>query len=292
MTGLERRCRRLLFAYPASYRRDRGEEIIATLLEATEPGRAWPSPRDARALIAGGLRARVAQNRGLSTATSVRLAFLLGAAAYLSFEAAGYLAGVIAEPGIAQALDAYAWLTLATGLLLLATVAVAWLAPRPAGLVMAVAAGVAGTSRVLAVSPGARVWDPSLGWAEAAVTGLLPLVLVVVLSGREPRPPRSWLWIIGLFALVPLAAHLSLDVGLAFPVMYEILLLVPLATIIAWGILDARTLLALAVALALFGLAIVPLVGWSARLDLWPLFAVELALAASGGWRLRRRTSG
>jgi hypothetical protein len=49
---LERRARVLLRAYPADYRRDRAEEVIGTLLEATPDGRPFPSARDARALIA------------------------------------------------------------------------------------------------------------------------------------------------------------------------------------------------------------------------------------------------
>jgi len=58
VTGLERRCRWLLRAYPAWYRRKRGEEMLGTLLEASPPGRKWPSVRDARALVIGGLRVR------------------------------------------------------------------------------------------------------------------------------------------------------------------------------------------------------------------------------------------
>src|SRR5271165_3945492 len=62
-TALERRSRLLLRIYPAAYRRERSEEIIGTLLEATPAGHAWPRLRDARALAVGGLRARAAQNR-------------------------------------------------------------------------------------------------------------------------------------------------------------------------------------------------------------------------------------
>ena len=58
MTGLERRCRWLLRAYPAWYRRDRAGEMLGTLLEASPPGARWPSFRDARALVTGGLRVR------------------------------------------------------------------------------------------------------------------------------------------------------------------------------------------------------------------------------------------
>ena len=58
MTGLERHCRWLLCAYPAWYRRERSGEMLGTLLEASAPGRRWPSFRDARALVIGGLRVR------------------------------------------------------------------------------------------------------------------------------------------------------------------------------------------------------------------------------------------
>jgi hypothetical protein len=58
VTPLERRCGWLLLAYPAWYRRKRSGEMLGTLLEASPPGRSWPSFRDTRALIAGGLRVR------------------------------------------------------------------------------------------------------------------------------------------------------------------------------------------------------------------------------------------
>jgi hypothetical protein len=58
VTGLERRYRWLLRAYPGWYRRERAGEILGTLLAASPPGARWPSLRDARALVAGGLRAR------------------------------------------------------------------------------------------------------------------------------------------------------------------------------------------------------------------------------------------
>ena len=58
MTPLERHCGWLLRAYPAWYRRERAGEMLGTLLEASPPGRRWPSFRDARSLIIGGLRVR------------------------------------------------------------------------------------------------------------------------------------------------------------------------------------------------------------------------------------------
>jgi hypothetical protein len=58
VSPLERRCHWLLHAYPAWYRRNRADEMLGTLLEASPPGSRWPSFRDARALVIGGLRVR------------------------------------------------------------------------------------------------------------------------------------------------------------------------------------------------------------------------------------------
>lgn len=56
---LRRRYRRLLLCYPRAYRRARGDELLATLLEAAPPGRTRPTPREAVDLIRHGLRARL-----------------------------------------------------------------------------------------------------------------------------------------------------------------------------------------------------------------------------------------
>jgi hypothetical protein len=58
VTPLERHCGWLLHAYPSWYRRERAGEMLDTLLEASPPGMMWPSFRDARSLIIGGLRVR------------------------------------------------------------------------------------------------------------------------------------------------------------------------------------------------------------------------------------------
>ncbi|GAA4733197.1 hypothetical protein [Phytohabitans rumicis] len=56
---LARRYRLLLLCYPRAYRRERGEELVATLLEAAPPARTRPSAREAVNLIGHGLRARL-----------------------------------------------------------------------------------------------------------------------------------------------------------------------------------------------------------------------------------------
>ena len=52
-TGLlRRRYRRLLWAYPNWYRRERGREILTTLLDAADPGQHHPSRRDVFDILA------------------------------------------------------------------------------------------------------------------------------------------------------------------------------------------------------------------------------------------------
>ncbi len=56
--ALERRYRRMLFAFPADHRREYGEEMIGVLLASTPEGRRRPRLADALDLVTGGLRAR------------------------------------------------------------------------------------------------------------------------------------------------------------------------------------------------------------------------------------------
>ncbi|WP_127498961.1 hypothetical protein [Actinoplanes solisilvae] len=60
-TNLERRYRRWLFAYPRAYRRQRGPEVLATLLDAAGPDRSRPSAREVSHLLRHGLSRRVAE---------------------------------------------------------------------------------------------------------------------------------------------------------------------------------------------------------------------------------------
>ncbi len=55
---LQRRYALLLRCYPADYRRSRGDEMLATLVESAAAGQRRPTWREATALVLGGLRAR------------------------------------------------------------------------------------------------------------------------------------------------------------------------------------------------------------------------------------------
>jgi hypothetical protein len=53
---LERAYRRLIRAYPRAYRRARGNEIVATLLDGAAPGQRYPRAREVVDVVTGGVR--------------------------------------------------------------------------------------------------------------------------------------------------------------------------------------------------------------------------------------------
>jgi hypothetical protein len=61
--ALERRYRSLLRAYPKAYRDSHGEELVSTLMEASDPQARRPAFREVAALIAGGFAARARNAR-------------------------------------------------------------------------------------------------------------------------------------------------------------------------------------------------------------------------------------
>ncbi|NUR50547.1 MAG: hypothetical protein HOV71_20665 [Hamadaea sp.] len=66
MTRLEVAYRRLLLCYPRSFRRERGPEIVTTLMDAAGPGRTKPTRSEAFDLILSGLRWRFRLPAGLA----------------------------------------------------------------------------------------------------------------------------------------------------------------------------------------------------------------------------------
>jgi hypothetical protein len=174
---LERRARALLRAYPAEYRRERGEEIIGTLLEVASPGRSFPSARDARSLVNGARHARVARNRRLSARENLRLAMLLGMAVFAarSFYYPGYL-GYARTGGLDVAL--------ATGIL--AGLA-PWLRHRAVRVACVIPAGALFVYASLPEFP----WEGSGAIGRMAVF-LAALAALACWRGRGTRPPGSW----------------------------------------------------------------------------------------------------
>jgi hypothetical protein len=247
VSALESRYRRLLRAYPAAYRRERGEEILCTLLEAAQDGRAQPLRRDAPALILSGLRVRAAQNRPLRAAACLRLAALLGIALWLSIGAASALAQALLDwlwmqPGGPLLLPWPVSGMAVGGVLTLTAVAATWLAPRTLGAYVSLAA--------------AASWVPllAIAWRTPTAMGLLLRVaalaiLPVLALGRE-RPPRAWLGWVGAAACLLQGTYPAVLVTTQFSL--EMTLAMAVA---AWLVVDARPAMAVAVAAGLTGLA-------------------------------------
>jgi hypothetical protein len=277
VTRLERRALLLLRAYPAGYRRDHGEEIAGTLLEATPAGRDWPLPRESRALIMAGLRARAAANGRLGTRAGLRQAALLGMAVYLAFPAAvSFLGG---------------WQEAPVGLLTAAAVAAGWRAGRTAAkAAMAAAAAAAWVIHGLASGGGLT---PVL--AEVAC-----LVLFAGLAAG-PRPPRAWLWMPAAVAATgPALAGLppAMAAGRHYPALLAdvpvLALLAVAAAAVLWLAVDARPVIGLLVAISLQGLIAAAVPHMSVRYLLTMLAFWLLApavLAAPALWRLHRQAA-
>jgi hypothetical protein len=181
MSELERRYHRLLRAYPAEYRAERGAEIVGTYLDLAGPQRRWPSPVDAVDLLSGGLRQR------LRAAGSLGLLAGLPVAATLALTTAAVLAVVwLGAVETAPVSDKIRYPPFGPFFSPAAVVWLGWLAATAAA----------------AIRPG---W-----WARAWVAGALALTIAIVpicaITGYF-RPP--------LYILVPQAA-LGL-VALALP---------------------------------------------------------------------------
>jgi hypothetical protein len=275
MTNLERHSRLLLRAYPAAYRRDRGEEIIGTLLEATPAGRSWPVPRDVRSLVLGGLRARAALNQRPTTAANLRIAALVGATAYLVFSAiydARIAVWTLTAPDDVRHIDA--WHSLTAAAVLGAAAVLAWVGSRR----IVVLAGLTGAA-VSLVS-----WL-TLGFPWH-VGELACLALLALCAGRVERPGRAWLWSLALAAVFPLVTDLPPGFW-SFPTAAW--LVAAGAVGLVWSVIDARPVIATSVFLLAFTLP-------SAIDDAGPppgrlLMLILTAVAAFAVWRLHRQSA-
>jgi hypothetical protein len=279
VSALERRSRLLLRAYPAGYRRDRGEEIIGTLLEATPPGRSWLRARDTRALIVGGLKARAAQNRRLTSADNLRIAVMVGVALYLSV----WIGVDLRTAALDFSLPGMVWPALLVGLPLAAALVLAWTAPRIVVLAGALPAAVAVGYFVL-------VRTHLIG---PAVVQLASLAGLVALISRTARPSRRWLWLVGVVVAPAVLPFPHTYLGY-FERLYSGALVLAIFVIsILWAVIDARLIVAIITYLALTvvqsDLAIVTH-GFGIYSQIPPLLIVA-AVAALAVWLLRRQSA-
>jgi hypothetical protein len=281
MSALERRCRLLLRVYPAAYRDVRGEEIIGTLLEATPSGRSWPRPRDIRGLVFGGLRARAAFNRQLTTAANLRVAVLAGVAAYLAFNAVAVSFAVAAEVSTygRTPAESFDWPILLAWVLTLLAVGVAMLTSRRA-MVLAAALPAA------AVACYAGPWGAS---ASVGIgTHLVCLAGLVALAGGK-RPLRRWLVPVGLLAALPAVSLIQPAFGF---LLYAPLLFSIAGISIMWIVIDARPAIAMLVFFLALWLpfAVVNLVQGFGLLAV-PELVIATVVGVPAVWLLRRQSA-
>ncbi len=269
VSALERRCRWLLRAYPAAYRRERGDEMIGTLLETTPDGRAWPRSRDVRALAVGSLRAYAAQNRRLSAAAKLRIAVMAGVSMYPVIFATHCLGTWVIDPGPLL----YEWRIMALGLLVLAAVLPIWLAPR-----------MIATLSALAAAMGIYfVGKQEVGfWTSISL--VMCVAAVLLLAHGRARPPRAWLWLIGGFA----GALVASSYGPTGPLLHFAALLALVVGSMAWLAVDAR--LAVAVATFVLTYQVVPALPFF-NAGMLPFIFATGAIALLAVWLLRRQSA-
>ena len=281
MTRLERRCRLLLRAYPATYRLERGEEIIGTLLEATAPERSWPLLRDIRGLIFGGLRAHSAQPRQFTTVGNLRIAVLASVAAGLGFSVSVWLAGYVRWLLMSRQPPANFGWPLAANLMPLIPVALTWLSRRR---LVVLAGALPAAAAICYVAP----WRGFL--IGSTVLELGYLAALVALAGYAERPGWGRFWPLGLLAIAPL----PLGVVGPFTGVQDLALLQAVGILsIAWMVIDARPAIAMALLLLATQLQItIYSLANRAGFQLHGLVALGVtAITAVAVWRLRRQSA-
>ncbi|MFC7481357.1 hypothetical protein ACFQX7_16800 [Luedemannella flava] len=139
--SLENHYRRLLRAYPHTYRERRGEEMLSTLLDAAAPGQTRPARGETADLLVGAVRERL----GLHAVPGFAVGLRVAGSACLAFAAAHtvstWLAGTVGRTavvlGVAWLLAALAYVLvgrLVTRAHAAVAVAVAWVATVGAAL--------------------------------------------------------------------------------------------------------------------------------------------------------------
>ena len=241
---LQRRYRRLLRIYPATYRAERSDEIVDTLMQASAPGQRRPRARDAWALVAGGLRARAGVDRRdrivMTVRASVRLGlllFLADVAVYNLVNSYGSIARWV-RYGSGQALLPPERSGLAIGVLAAATVLLLWHGRRVVGLVTGTLAAVVGLVNI----PG--VVHTSMAGLDRYIVpvAVLGLFAVTVRRGEQPLP-RSWAWALVFVVLardIWPAFQWSGPAWLTSTAMTLILGYTVPVILLAWLVIDAR----------------------------------------------------
>jgi Sigma-70, region 4 len=210
---LERRYRLLLLAYPADYRRDRGDEIVGTLLDTAEPGQTWPRTAEVADLVGSGLRRRLRIDQvsglagGISLAAPIALALAAGLSAFLLawFE---LRLSWPAAPRLTDMVDAVVQTPVTLGTVVYAgwiLAALAWPSAAPVTARTAVALATATTVGVLPVAALTPLHRPPL-WTTLALTALGLIALAGGAVSQLPVPVWRRLFVpVGALAIAAAA---------------------------------------------------------------------------------------
>jgi hypothetical protein len=244
MSGAERSYRIALLAFPKAYRRERGEEIVATILEGGDGSR--PRLREFFGLFFAGIGQRGLGAGGERAAGSVRAGLRLGAYLLLCVPVVFAVEAALvprANPGYLVRYELSTTGSAAIGVIVLLALSRGWWM-APLGFV--VAWSIADHLFLNSIAP--LPWH----WMLLSVAlGFLPALLCVLARprGHEPRDLRSPLWAIAAPALGALMAWHATS-------WLEWLLVVLLATWLVLGWRDLRLAIAAATITAFVGLSI------------------------------------
>jgi hypothetical protein len=297
----ERHYARLLRLYPKTYRDQRGAEMLATLLDAAEAGRARPAYREIAALIVGALRIRtgatVTSPPGRAWLSALRVAVLL-VVADTTAQVASYVSpiriSVLLTGGPTR---------VRTPLLMGSTL------QRELGLPIAVAAGVLALLAIAGsrYGPGMVLIGAAFGFEQWAMSGgpdkfelmndvfwQLPVAVLLVVPLLLRRPAAAGRPLAGLLA-VAVAGLLTL---LDLTVGHDLVLLAAAGVGLLWSLVDARA--AIAAAALLLGPSLAALCSelpvWSGRwlgAGIWIELSIYLSLfvvlLGMGALLVRRR---
>jgi hypothetical protein len=249
-----------------------------------ERGGEWPPPREALALVTGGLRVRSSLNRRLSMTAGLRLAALFGLALAVTVQA-GRLLGVdlvfVLHPLAAR--GGPRGYQVACEVLSLSAVAACWIPRRVVTVILALAAAVL----YVIGFPGA-----------AAILPAGTLIALALLSLGSERMPRLWLVAACAAFAIATVGELAGFLVVAPPGLYAYFQSATwalYAIAVLWVIIDPRPAFAMAIYLliayiggdvaflAFYGSGSGP--AWT-----WILPAASsVVLAAGATWRLRRQ---
>jgi hypothetical protein len=272
----------LLRCYPADYRRERGDEMLATLVDCAAPGQRRPTMRETAALIRGGLRARA----GIATRRTPRQLWLsatkMTALALLVYAAAQTVGHLLRIPlGMSKVefggLDSYI-LDFGPDLLVLSLYGAAIVSIAADHHLRGAALALAG---FLPATLLFHQWSVAtqLSYGEFwPIPVAIPLTLALA-RARHVQPGRPGPW---LLLVLPAVVLLPTDASYHWELQPWTGVAVVVAGLL-WAVLDVR------VSIAMIGLAATNLlnaVGWNATTGSAAGAAhitLDLALAAAPG---------